>query len=293
MKTSVWARRALILFLSLLCATNFVIARERSLRLRYTCVAVCSLVGSEVPRHAVGFARGSGFFVGPHHILTCSHLLRVPSPHGLLAAETVIIEFVNGRQHPAEIVATDSEHDLALLRVSEKVSGAPAELRHFDLVRGDEVRIAGLFDPSGFWVTNGRITAFNVLDGFAMADAKVRSGYSGGPVFATNGEVVGMLSQRDEARHAIFVRSDVILAFLEAYEQYSGERVNRRSLSQPPKSAPFLRLGDNKSSSPRAEASKAAVHSKSRQGSVSKSQAQRSSSPREPLPPRLRTFGSK
>jgi S1-C subfamily serine protease len=184
------------------------------LRLRTTCVAVCSIVEA-TPTRPLGFARGSGFFVTPRHVLTCQHLLSVPSPAGPVPADRIIVELVDGRQCEATIVATERYHDLALLELSDcRWHGSPAPIREFGLEVGDRIRVAGLFDPSGFWVAQGRVSSLNVLDGFAMADAKVRSGFSGGPVFADDATVQGMLSQRDDARNAIFVRSDILLSFL-------------------------------------------------------------------------------
>jgi len=67
------------------------------LRLRTTCVAVCSIVEA-TPTRPLGFARGSGFFVTPRHVLTCQHLLSVPSPAGPVRADRIIVEMVDGRQ---------------------------------------------------------------------------------------------------------------------------------------------------------------------------------------------------
>jgi hypothetical protein len=132
-------------------------------------------------------------------------------------ADRVIIEWVDGRQCEARVVATEKAHDLALLQLEAcRWHGSPVRLVERPLSLGESVRVAGLFDPRGFWVTEGSITALNVLDGFAMADAKVRSGFSGGPVFDRDGKLLGMLSQRDDARNAIFVRQDVLRTFLEA-----------------------------------------------------------------------------
>lgn len=189
---------------------------QRPLRLRNTCVAVCSIVDPSETR-PLGFARGSGFFVTPRHVITCYHLLSVPSPFGPVPADRVIIEWVDGRQCVARLVATEKYHDLALLEVADcRWRGSPATLKDFTCEHGEAIRVAGLFDPSGFWVAEGRIEGCNVLDGFAIGNAKVRSGFSGGPVFAQDASVVGMLSQRDGARNAIFVRSDVIRSFLQA-----------------------------------------------------------------------------
>ncbi|MCX7625757.1 MAG: serine protease [Candidatus Sumerlaeaceae bacterium] len=189
---------------------------DRPLRLSNTCVAVCSIVDPTATR-PMGFARGSGFFVTPVHVITCHHLLSVPSPFGPVPADRVIIEWADGRQCPARLVATEKYHDLALLEIADcRWRGSPAPLNDSACEHGQAIRVAGLFDPSGFWVAEGRIEGCNVLDGFALGNAKVRSGFSGGPVFAQDATVVGMLSQRDDARNAIFVRSDVIRRFLQA-----------------------------------------------------------------------------
>ncbi len=66
-----------------------------------------------------------------------------------------------------------------------------------------------------------------------MGSAKVRSGFSGGPIITEDGKVQGILSQRDDDNNCIFVRSDVILTLLKRYEKRSGRALLTRKPLQP------------------------------------------------------------
>jgi S1-C subfamily serine protease len=185
-----------------------------------TCVVVRSFVG-ETRRGPMGFAMGSGFFVAKDHVLTCNHLMSVPSPFGVIRADRVAVELDSGEQKTARIVARDAGHDLALLKLEPQEDARPVRLAGFGLRKGDRVEIAGNFENC-VRVTRGNMVAREVIEGFALSNAKVRSGFSGGPVFARDGTVQGLLSQRDDDNNSVFVRSDVILAFLRNYEKRSG-----------------------------------------------------------------------
>ena len=56
---------------------------------------------------------GTGFFVAPGLILTCAHVIKTVQP-----ATTSIEVYWNGQLHPAQIMKTLSDLDLALLQVS-------------------------------------------------------------------------------------------------------------------------------------------------------------------------------
>lgn len=169
----------------------------------------------------VGTAVGSGFYVAPDLVLTCNHLTRIPLGYDEIPVDAMAIEGAAGRMVEAKVVRRDTAHDLVLLKVEEKSTKEPLCVASSCAREGDALRIIGNF-PDAVRVTRGEVISDDVEDGFAMADAKVRSGFSGGPVVDANNRVQGILSQRDDDNNAIYVKADVIRRFLKSYEKKAG-----------------------------------------------------------------------
>ncbi|MEM9572120.1 MAG: Do family serine endopeptidase [Pseudomonadota bacterium] len=142
-----------------------------------------------------GFGQGSGFFISETgHIVTNNHVID----------NAVEIEVVtdDGEILEAELVGTDAETDLAVLKVSETGSypyvdfGSSKALR-----RGDWVVAVG--SPLGFsgTATAGIVSAVGEpgdlrrsqsYTDYLQIDAAINRGNSGGPTFDMNGRVVGV-----------------------------------------------------------------------------------------------------
>ncbi len=143
-------------------------------------------------REYVQRAQGSGFIISEEgYILTNSHVVA--------EAEKVIIELVDGRTTDVEVVGTDPESDVAVIRIkAEKLT--PVALGNSDALEvGEWVLAVG--NPLGLshTVTAGIVSAkhrsgFNVTtyENFIQTDAAVNMGNSGGPLVNLNGQVVGM-----------------------------------------------------------------------------------------------------
>jgi hypothetical protein len=175
----------------------------------------CVLVTAQVRKAGLGMASATatGFFVAPGLVLTCHHMSRIPTP---LGESPTTDYFVDTRSHgrmPAQVVARDARNDLLLLRVAKPAVIEPLPVEPFDLQAGDRVTIIGHF-PDCYRISQGSLTHDQVMPGFAMSSAKVRQGYSGGPVLDAGGRVQGILSQKDPWDNAVFAKSDAILALL-------------------------------------------------------------------------------
>ena len=138
---------------------------------------------------------GSGFIIHPDgYIVTNAHVV-------YQAAECKVI-FADGKELPAEEIAVDREHDLAVLKVD-----APGPLPFLklgtssDLMAGESVIAIG--DPLGYQhtVTTGIISALNrelkfsnnvVYSGLIQTDASINPGNSGGPLLNVLGELIGI-----------------------------------------------------------------------------------------------------
>lgn len=185
--------------------------------------SACVMVKAHITRRGappIASATGTGFFVASDLILTCNHCTRIPMPHGMVNANDVQVELDGGRFVRARVIARDAAHDLALLRVdgitASEAGCKPLPISKFGLDSGSPITIVGNF-PEAIRVTRGQLLTRRIMPGFAMGNAKVRSGFSGGPVIGADGAVHGILSQRDDANNSIFVRSDVILSLLSRY----------------------------------------------------------------------------
>ena len=132
---------------------------------------------------------GSGFFVAPDTVLTNAHV--VPG------AWSVTIRRFDGSTRAANVAASSSEVDIAVLRVlnpdaSQQVLplGSAARVRS-----GQEVIAVG--SPLGVLqssVTRGIVSAVRAVGGVTLVqtDAAINPGNSGGPLVTREGDVIGI-----------------------------------------------------------------------------------------------------
>ncbi len=143
---------------------------------------------------------GSGFVLDDDgRIVTNAHIVS--------GVTDVQVLFANGVGVQATVLGKDEETDLAVLGVDpdEAPELVPLELGDSDAVNaGDQAVAVG--NPSGFAATagTGRIGASDqrieapggyVIDGVFQTDAVIEPGTSGGPLLASDGRVIGVMSR--------------------------------------------------------------------------------------------------
>jgi len=136
-------------------------------------------------------ALGSGFVISEDgYIVTNNHVID--------GADEIMIDFRSGLTLPAEVIGTDANTDIALLKVTPD---APLDFVSFgdsDAARvGDWVMAMGNPLGQGFSVSVGIVSArgralSGTYDDFIQTDAAINRGNSGGPLFNMDGEVVGV-----------------------------------------------------------------------------------------------------
>lgn len=146
------------------------------------------------PQAKQGKGSGSGFIVtSDGYIVTCAHVVE----------EATNIEVVVGAQtYPAQIMAYDREHDLAVVRINA-VNLPTVSLANSDAVQlGQEVRAVG-FPLSNVLgesvkITRGTIAGVVNTSGRKLfqVDASINPGNSGGPLVNELGQVVGVASAK-------------------------------------------------------------------------------------------------
>ncbi len=138
---------------------------------------------------------GSGVIIDGKRgfILTNEHVIKKTA--------TINIILQDGREFEAQIVGTDPDSDLAVLRITSKEPLPDIEMGNSDdLMIGETVFAIG--NPFGFsnTVTTGVISAINrsirteeaVYHDFIQTDASINPGNSGGPLLNINGELIGI-----------------------------------------------------------------------------------------------------
>jgi serine protease Do len=126
----------------------------------------------------------------------------VTNAHVVAQASDVQVTFADGKTEPADIVAVDSDHDLAVLKINGEHPFASVKLGHTgDIMVGETVVAIG--NPLGLQhtVTAGIVSAlgrdlvFNdnvTYKNLIQTDASINPGNSGGPLLNVNGELIGI-----------------------------------------------------------------------------------------------------
>ncbi len=149
--------------------------------------------GKDESEHEV-YSLGSGFIInidGAPYVVTNNHVID--------AAEEITVTTSDNTKYKAKIIGRDKKTDLALLKIESKKSLPYVTFGDSDAMRvGDWVIAIG--NPFGFGgsVTQGIISArqrsinAGPFDDFLQTDAPINRGNSGGPLFNTKGEVIGI-----------------------------------------------------------------------------------------------------
>ena len=147
---------------------------------------------------------GSGFFITEDgYVLTNYHVISTAHQYGY----SVSVLTYDGTTYQATIVGVDEDNDIALLKV-DATGVTPVTFGDSDsMTVGDTVYAVG--NPLGeleFTMTSGMISALDrtitTSDGtdnginMFQIDAAVNAGNSGGPVYNTSGQVIGIVTAK-------------------------------------------------------------------------------------------------
>lgn len=156
--------------------------------------------------HARKESIGTGILVDERGFaVTCRHVVA--------SADKITVRLFDGTELPAQVVAEDAAHDLAVLRFRSAkrlpvLSLGPAS----DLMLGETVIAVG--HPFGYThtVSTGIVSAVGrdialpggeVLGNLIQTNASINPGSSGGPLLNINGEVIGLVVALREGAQGI------------------------------------------------------------------------------------------
>ena len=138
---------------------------------------------------------GSGLIVDPKGIV-------VTNAHVIEGASRILVNTLDGRELEAEVLGSDRDADLAVLKV--KATGLPAVPlgKSTDLLMGETVVAVGNPFGLGHTVTTGVLSARGravpnesgeaAYTDFLQTDASINPGNSGGPLVNLAGQVIGV-----------------------------------------------------------------------------------------------------
>ncbi len=137
---------------------------------------------------------GSGVIVSSQGLILTNH-------HVVEAADEIEVALADGRTLPANVVGTDPETDLAVIRVDARDLPAITFGRSDQLGVGDVVLAIGNPFGVGQTVTQGIVSALgrnhlgiNTFENFIQTDASINPGNSGGALVDIDGHLVGVNS---------------------------------------------------------------------------------------------------
>jgi len=145
----------------------------------------------EGPRPRRSSALGSGFVISEDGFV-------VTNNHVIEGADEITIEFFSGEELKAEVIGTDPNTDIALLKVKAETPLPFVQFGDSNAARvGDWVIAMGNPLGQGFSVSAGIVSARNralsgTYDDYIQTDAAINRGNSGGPLFNMDGDVIGV-----------------------------------------------------------------------------------------------------
>jgi serine protease Do len=140
---------------------------------------------------------GSGVIISSDgYIITNNHVIS--------GADTITVTTKDGTEYDAKLVATDSQSDIAVIKIDASDLNTAIIGSSADLVVGERaIAIGNPLGELGGTVTFGYISALDrevTIDGTTMTllqtDAAINPGNSGGGLFNTNGELIGIVNAK-------------------------------------------------------------------------------------------------
>ncbi|MDN7136977.1 DegQ family serine endoprotease [Pseudidiomarina sp. 1ASP75-14] len=124
----------------------------------------------------------------------------VTNNHVIDGASEILVTLKDGTQFDAEVIGTDANSDIALLKIQDGEGLTEIEVgRSADLRVGDFVVAIGNPFGLGQTVTSGIVSALGrsglgieEIENFIQTDAAINSGNSGGALVTLNGELIGI-----------------------------------------------------------------------------------------------------
>ena len=136
---------------------------------------------------------GSGFIVDKEGYIATNH-------HVIADADEIIVHLSNHKEYTAKVVGLDVNTDLALLKIDANIDlpfvkfgdSEKARIGDWVIAIGNQLGLDGTVTAGIISAKYRDINASAIVDNFIQTDAAINAGSSGGPMFNTKGEVIGV-----------------------------------------------------------------------------------------------------
>ena len=149
--------------------------------------------GDQLPDESPSSSLGSGVLVSPEGIILTNY-------HVISDATEIEVALADGRKVKVQVIGSDPDTDIAVLKINSKNLPPPITLGKIDSVHvGDVVLAIGNPFGVGQTVTSGIVSALgrdhigiNAFENFIQTDAAINPGNSGGALVDTRGNLIGI-----------------------------------------------------------------------------------------------------
>jgi Do/DeqQ family serine protease len=139
--------------------------------------------------------------LGSGVIVNGKKALVITNAHVVAGGDSIVVRLMDGREFQAELLGSDSDFDLAVLKLKKAHDLPEVTIGDSDDIYIGETVIA-IGNPFGYshTVTTGVVSAMNrpmktrtgSFGSFIQTDAAINPGNSGGPLLNINGELIGI-----------------------------------------------------------------------------------------------------
>jgi serine protease DegQ len=149
--------------------------------------------GDQPPEEEPSSSLGSGVLISSQGYILTNH-------HVISDADDIDVALADGRKIKAQIIGSDPESDMAVLKIEANKLPPPITLGKIESVQvGDVVLAIGNPFGVGQTVTSGIVSALgrdhvgiNTFENFIQTDAAINPGNSGGALIDTRGNLIGI-----------------------------------------------------------------------------------------------------
>lgn len=170
---------------------------------------------------SIGDRKGTGFNIAPNGII-------ITNQHVLDDDKAGIIQFLNGKTYLADVIVSDSEIDISILKIRDNATNLPTLQLETEIAYQEGVPIHVIGNPLAFYriATEGTVLGLTPSESrqlpMLMIQAPIHNGNSGSPVINNKGKVIAVVyatTTTSQGDQSITVGLAIPIDYLEKYEK--------------------------------------------------------------------------